>query len=168
VSTSRVAQLENALAPFTNPVAEAAQDDPAQLDSTLPDMISDNNYTTLVIGLGTTLDRPTTARLDTELIYTGDNLASQSADLHYSSKIERIAARIFDERHLRLIKVGDTVRNFIEWTVVLRLTVEDFQLQPSGMFHYRVRGVLIEVTEACYLEILAAHLSACRSIFTGD
>ncbi|KAJ5209980.1 Helicase C-terminal [Penicillium cf. griseofulvum] len=64
VPTSRVAQLENALARFTNPTAKAAQDDPAQLDSTLPDMISDNDYTTLVIGLGTTLDRPTTARLN--------------------------------------------------------------------------------------------------------
>ncbi|KGO38096.1 Helicase, C-terminal [Penicillium expansum] len=64
VPTSRVSQLENALARFDNAIAEAAQDDPAQLNAALPDVISDSAYKTLVVGLGTALDRPTTARLN--------------------------------------------------------------------------------------------------------
>ncbi|KAJ5199357.1 hypothetical protein N7472_004561 [Penicillium cf. griseofulvum] len=92
-----------------------------------------------------------------ELISTGHNLAPQFADDSlWSSDIQRMAARIFGEPRPRVVEAEDTVRTLIEWTDVLgaMLTVGDFERQPNGMYHCRVRGVLIEVTMDTYFEIL--------------
>ncbi|CAG8895599.1 unnamed protein product [Penicillium egyptiacum] len=88
------------------------------------------------------------------IIAKGGPLAPQFGDSLFYSEVERTAARIFGEPRPRLVE-GDS-NTLIEWTDVLRelLTPGDFQRQANGMYRCRVRGSLIEVSEANYIEIL--------------
>ncbi|KAJ5164902.1 uncharacterized protein N7500_006732 [Penicillium coprophilum] len=89
-----------------------------------------------------------------EIIARGGPLAPQFYDSIFYSEVERTVARIFGEQGPHMVE-GSTQRA-IEWTDVLRemLTPGDFQRQPNGMYRCCVRGSLIEVTEANYIEIL--------------
>jgi hypothetical protein len=93
-----------------------------------------------------------------EAIYTGDELFSLfQDDSLWSADIDRLTMLIFGEPHPRVVGDQDNIQGPIEWTDVLgaRLTQEDFQCQPNGMFQCRVRGVLIEIRPASYYEILS-------------
>ncbi|KAI3117680.1 hypothetical protein CBS147330_9347 [Penicillium roqueforti] len=89
-----------------------------------------------------------------DIIGRGDLMAPLLGDSIFYPEVERTAARIFGEPRPRLVQ--GNVQAPIEWTDVLResLTPGDFQRQENGMFLCRVRGSLIEVSEASYLEIL--------------
>ncbi|KAJ5796840.1 uncharacterized protein N7518_005380 [Penicillium psychrosexuale] len=89
-----------------------------------------------------------------DVIGRGDRLAPLVGDSILYPEVERTAARIFGEPRPRLVQGNVQVPT--EWTDVLResLTPGDFQRQENGMFLCRVRGSLIEVSDANYLEIL--------------
>ncbi|KAJ5360150.1 hypothetical protein N7517_009341 [Penicillium concentricum] len=89
-----------------------------------------------------------------EIITEGVPLAPLFYDSIFCSEVEKTAARIFGQPRPRM--VGGDTQNPIEWTDVLRemLTPRDFQRQPNGMYLCCVRGSLIEITEANYIEIL--------------
>ncbi|KAJ5958861.1 uncharacterized protein N7479_006011 [Penicillium vulpinum] len=90
-----------------------------------------------------------------EIIAKEGPLAPQFSDLISWFEMERAAARIFSEPRPRII--DGNVNESIEWTDVLREapTPGHFQLQENGMYRCRVRGSLIELDEANYIEILA-------------
>ncbi|KXG50177.1 uncharacterized protein PGRI_061440 [Penicillium griseofulvum] len=93
-----------------------------------------------------------------EAIYTGDDLSPLFPDDSlWLSDIYRVMMLIFGEPHPRVVGDQDPIQDTIQWTDVLsaRLTPEDFQCQPNGMFQCRVRGVLIEIRATSYYDILS-------------
>jgi hypothetical protein len=89
-----------------------------------------------------------------EIIAQGDPLALKVGDLVFYSEVERTAARLFGQRRPRMIEC--TTDRPIQWTEVFLqpLGPGDFQQQENGTYQCRIRGTLIEVSEANYTQII--------------
>jgi hypothetical protein len=88
-----------------------------------------------------------------ETIAREEPLAPVYWDSIYQSEVEKRLAHTFGAPRPRMVEASTTP---IKWSDVLHasLTPTDFQRQPSGMYRCRVRGRLIDISEANYIEIL--------------